>query len=75
MCEAFVGAGTFNWRTLAKQTTADSVTGLGEAPYFPTLRAPRKKTFSTSDNSGFADINFELAVSNAATGPPIGKAA
>lgn len=38
-----MGSGSFIWRALAVQTASESVKGLGESPYFPTLRGPRKK--------------------------------
>jgi hypothetical protein len=55
---AFVGAGTFNWRELAQQTHTESFSGLGESPYFPTLRGPRRQAMG--------DTGAEFGVTNSA---------
>ena len=57
-----MGSGSFNWLALASQTASESVTGLGESPYYPTLRAPRKKV-SAHAHTGASVHNPEFGLS------------
>lgn len=70
-----MGAGTFNWRALATQTAAESVSGLGESPYFPTLRGARKKHTPGAEggSAGVSSPTFQLKVNNATADQGKGK--
>lgn len=69
-----MAAGSFNWRALATSTASDSVTGLGESPYFPTLRGPHRKGSSgSSAGAGVTDATCALPINTATCDKDKGK--